>query len=513
MLILLAIAALLVLFGLASLLAAYSYGLFAAHAKGEPSHAFPAAGEGTEIGRTAMRLVNGKDGASGLAMLSENLDAFAARVLMARHAGQSLDLMYYLWHNDLTGRVLAHEVIKAADRGVRVRLLLDDVNTRGSDAAYLSLDSHPNIAIRLFNPSRARRGPLRRGLEMALRAFSATRRMHNKAWIADGAVAIVGGRNIGDEYFDAAETNFQDLDLALFGPAVQETEAVFDAFWNSDAAIPIHALARLRKHRLRRLRKSLSRLADSDRVAPYAARVRERASIPRMFGDEGVIHWTRVVRVVSDPPEKAAGAKRENWLLSQLTPAIESSERRLEVISPYFIPGNEGTARLLAMALRGVNVAVLTNSLAATDVAAVHGAYSKYRLPLLQGGVNLFELRPRASSHEIQVLGSKGASLHTKAFTVDDRLGFIGSFNFDPRSASLNTEMGVLFEQRELAAEMSKEFSRQTSPGISYRLIVDNGSLCWADGEKGRLHREPEASLGRRLMALIIGLLPIESQL
>lgn len=512
MLILFTIAAFVLLFGLASLLAAYSYGLFAAHAKGEPSDALPPA-EATEVGRAAIRLAKGREGRSGLAMLSENLDAFAARVLTARHAGQSLDLMYYIWHNDLTGRLLVNEVIKAADRGVRVRLLLDDINTRGSDAAYLSLDSHPNIAVRLFNPSRARRGTLRRGLEMALRAFSVTRRMHNKAWIADGAVAIVGGRNIGDEYFDAAETNFQDLDLALFGPVVQETEAVFDAFWNSNAAIPIRALARLRKHRLRRLRKALERLTAGDRVAPYVARVRARASIPYMFGGPDVIQWAEAAQVVSDPPEKAAGAKKENWLLSQLMPAIASSKHRLEVVSPYFIPGNEGSAQLLAMRSRGVDVAVLTNSLAATDVAAVHGAYSKYRRRLLEGGVRLYELRPWANNLELQMIGSMGASLHTKAFTVDGRLGFIGSFNFDPRSASLNTEMGVLFEQGELAAKMGREFDRQTASGTSYRLALDNGRLCWVDGEKDRLYRDPEAGLARRFLAWTTGLLPLESQL
>ncbi len=512
MLILLTIAALIILFSLASLLAAYSYGLFVAHAKGDPSIALPPSDE-SELGRAATRLAKGMGGRSGLAMLSENLDAFTARVLTARHAGQSLDLMYYIWHKDLTGRLLVNEVVKAADRGVRVRLLLDDINSRGSDAAYLSLDSHPNIAVRLFNPSRARRGTLRRGLEMTLRAFSVTRRMHNKAWIADGVVAIVGGRNIGDEYFDAAETNFRDLDLALFGPAVQQTEAVFDAFWNSDAAIPIHALASLRKHRLRRLRKSLARLAAGDRAAPYVARVRERASIVHMFGGPSLVQWADAVQVVSDPPEKAVGAKKENWLLSQLMPAVASSEHRLEVISPYFIPGSEGSTRLLEMKARGVDVAVLTNSLAATDVAAVHGAYAKYRMRLLQGGVRLYELRPRAKNLELQVIGSKGASLHTKAFTVDGRLGFIGSFNFDPRSASLNTEMGVLFEQSELASKVSKEFDRQTAPGISYRVLLDHGRLCWVDGEKDRLYRDPEAGLARRLIAWTIGLLPVESQL
>lgn len=511
MLILLIVAIIVVIFALASFLAVYSYGLFLSHAKGEPSSALPPAGEETMLGRTALRLTEGRKGQSGLALLSENLDAFAARALAARSAGSSLDLMYYLWHNDLTGRILANEVIKAADRGVRVRLLLDDINTRGSDAAYLSLDSHPNICVRIFNPSRAREGALRRGLEMMLRAFSVTRRMHNKAWIADGALAIVGGRNIGDEYFDAAETNFRDLDVVLLGQVAAETQAIFDAFWNSDAAIPIRALARLRKHRLRRLRKSLTKLSESDAADPYLDRVRRNVSVGGMM--ENKLHWTSIAAVVSDPPEKAAGARRENWLLSQLTPAISSSERCLELTSPYFIPGAEGSARLQALAHRGVEVAVLTNSLAATDVAAVHGAYAKYRLPLLEGGVRLFELRPYAGSSDISVIGSKGASLHTKAFTVDDRLGFIGSFNFDPRSASLNTEMGVLFEQRELVAEIRKEFRRQTSPGTSYRLVIEQGRLVWQDGATTMKGREPAAGWTRRLLAWTIGLLPIESQL
>ncbi len=225
------------------------------------------------------------------------------------------------------------------------------------------------------------------------------------------------------------------------------------------------------------------------------------------------LHWTSIAAVVSDPPEKAAGARRENWLLSELMPAISSSERCLELTSPYFIPGAEGSARLRALAHRGVDVAVLTHSLAATDVAAVHGAYAKYRLPLLEGGVRLFELRPYSGSSDISVIGSKGASLHTKAFTVDDRLGFIGSFNFDPRSASLNTEMGVLFEQCGLVTEIRREFRRQTSPGTSYRLVLEEGRLVWQDGATAMKGREPAAGRTRRLLAWTIGLLPIESQL
>ena len=508
------------LFAAASFLAVYSYGRFARRARGAPSTALPPADAGTQLDRGISALERGAGGANGLALLSENLDAFAARALAARSAGRSLDLMYYIWHHDLTGRLLAHEMIAAADRGVRVRLLLDDINTRGRDPLYLALDSHPDIEVRMFNPSLARQGALRRGLEMMLRAFSITRRMHNKAWIADGRLAIVGGRNIGDEYFDAAEApSFRDLDVVLLGPAVAETAAIFDAFWNSAQTIPVRALARRgrrRKAGLEALRARLGDLVAGETARPYLDRVRERLSAVAMFMDGIAIHWTKDARVVSDPPEKALARGDGNWLMRRIFPVIGSARRSLEITSPYFIPGAEGTRALVSLVEAGVDVAVLTNSLAATDVAAVHGGYAPWRRPLLRGGVRLYELRADADRRRISLFGSRGASLHTKAFTVDGRAGFIGSFNFDPRSASLNTEMGVLFEHEGLAGESRALFARETKPDMSYRLRIEDGALLWEgekDGEVRTSIREPEATVMRRLVATLVGWLPIHSQL
>lgn len=515
--ILLIVAALAVFFMVASFLAVYFYGQFAARAKGQPSRALPIADDDTALDRVALELAGAREGESGLVMLSDNLDAFAARTLAARNAGRSLDLMYYTWQHDFTGKLLAHEVIQAADRGVRVRLLLDDINTRGNDKTFLALDSHPNIAVRLFNPSWARSGALHRALEMALRAVSMTRRMHNKAWIADGRFAIVGGRNIGDAYFDAAEaSNFRDLDLLLLGEAVQAAEQVFDDFWNSDAAIPIKALVIRRTPDLRTLQRNLANIAGGDFAAPYLDRVRDRVSVSDMIRNAGQIHWTSEAKIIADPPEKASGGKRENWLMAMLMPVAASSQALLEIISPYFIPGDEGVARLAGLVDNGVEVAILTNSLAATDVAAVHGAYAHCRVPLLQAGVRLFELQPFARRSSISVFGSKGASLHTKAFTVDRHTGFIGSFNFDPRSVSLNTEMGVLFVQPQLVAEMRRLFSLETAPQSSYRLSVYDGRLRWegeVGGQRRQYDHEPEAGFARRLLATLVGLLPIHSQL
>ena len=501
----------------ASFLAVYSYGVFARRARGDDMFAFEAKGD-TVLDRGIGEHVSEQGGRSGLAVLSGNLDAFAARALAARAAGRSLDLMYYYWKDDLTGRLLAQEIVKAADRGVRVRLLLDDINTQGKDRIYLSMDSHPNIYVRLFNPSRARRKGLRRGLEMALRALSVTRRMHNKAWIADGQLAIVGGRNIGDEYFDAAQiSNFRDIDMLLAGPVVQEVEQVFDAFWNSEVTMPIDALVRARKPKLDRLRANLAEAATAKSAQPYVRQAMERVSLMVMFNSLLPVNWTTAVRIVADPPEKALNRNLENWIMATLLPVIASAERSVAITSPYFVPGTEGVALLTGMAGEGVEVSVLTNSLAATDVAAVHGGYAPYRRALLDGGVKLHELQPFLRKHQMSLFGSKGASLHTKAFAIDGHTGFVGSFNFDPRSASLNTEMGVLFVEPEIVQTLEGLFELESAPAMSYRVfIAEDGKLRWAEEVDDALvihDHEPEARLSRRAVARVISWLPVESQL
>lgn len=502
----------------ASFLAVLSYGHFARRSRGEDSFALDTEPETSALDRFLSHRVEESDGASGLALMSDNLDAFAIRALTARAAGRSLDLMYYYWKDDLTGRLLAREIVDAADRGVRVRMLIDDINTRGRDKSYLALDAHPNISVRLFNPSRARRLGLRRGLEMLLRAFTINRRMHNKAWIADGRIAIVGGRNIGDEYFDAGrDSNFRDLDLVMIGPVVAQTEQVFDRFWNSEVTMPIKALVRRPEVRLERLRESHEALTQRADARPYADRVLSRSSFATLIESGLTLHWTAEARIVSDPPEKAAGKGDDNWMMRSLMPVLASADRRVTITSPYFVPGREGVRRLTGMAAAGVEVSVLTNSLAATDVAAVHGGYAPYRKALVSGGVDLYELQPFFGQGRMSLFGSRAASLHTKAFTVDGETGFVGSFNFDPRSAGLNTEMGVLFVAPALVAEMDAIFAEETTPAMSWRLdLSEAGRLLWHgenDGVTQALAREPEASVARRMVATIVGWLPIESQL
>ena len=502
----------------ASLLATWLYGAFAARAQGKASHALPLDNGHTLLDRKIGAATAAHPGSSGLRLLDDNLDAFAARALSARQAGRSLDLMYYIWHDDLTGHLLLAEALAAAERGVRVRMLIDDIGTSHTGDTLTALAHHPHIEIRLFNPTRARAAGLRRGLEMALRAFSVTRRMHNKAWIVDGRLAIVGGRNIGDEYFDAAEeTNFHDMDVMTIGPVVAQAEQVFDDYWNSSVALPLDRLSPLTDpaSALARVTPGLHAAAAEAKARPYLKRLVEHLSLL----DPGTEHpdWIHTARIIADPPGKALGRDGGNWLTHELLPVLEQAQEHIEITSPYFVPGTLGTTKLSALAGRGVAVSVLTNSLAATDVAAVHGGYARYRVPLLKAGVQLWELQPEEQNSRLSLRGSSRASLHTKAFTVDGQTGFIGSMNFDPRSTSLNTEMGLLFESKVLADKMAAIWQRETSPEHSYKVqLTPASTLSWSarkNGEPVRYDHEPETSMLRRLTSRLVGLLPLESQL
>ncbi|MFT3758163.1 phospholipase D family protein [Thauera sp.] len=502
----------------ASMLATWLYGIFAIRVQGEASNALQVRDGQTLLDRQIGAATNAHPGRSGLLLLDENLDAFAARALSARKAERSLDLMYYIWHEDLTGHLLLAEALAAAERGVRVRILIDDIGTSHSWDVMIATAHHPQIEIRIFNPTRARTSGLQRGIEMMLRAYSMTRRMHNKAWIVDGRLAILGGRNIGDEYFDAAEdTNFRDMDVLVIGPVVAQTEKVFDDYWNSGVALPIDRLSPLEdsKGALARIASGLGATVNEAAARPYLQRLAERLSL--IDPEVERPYWTESARVIADPPDKVLGRNGENWLMHELLPVFEGARERLEITSPYFIPGEQGTEILAAIAAKGVSVSVLTNSLAATDVAAVHGGYARYRVPLLEAGVRLWELRPEAQDRDFSLRGSSSASLHTKAFTVDGHLGFIGSMNLDPRSTSLNTEMGVLFDSGALVAKMGEVWQRETAPSSSYEVrLTPARSLEWSasrGGEIVRYERDPETSLLRRLAARIIGMLPLESQL
>lgn len=463
-------------------------------------------------------------GLTGVRLVDSNVDAFALRAVSARVATTSLDLQYYIWHDDLTGRLLAAELLRAADRGVRVRVLVDDFDVRGKDPVLRTLDTHPRIEIRVFNPFATAPGPVRTTLEVLWRGARLNRRMHNKAWIADGRLAVVGGRNIGDEYFGAAEDrNFSDLDLALVGPAVDQVTAIFDRYWNSPVAVRIGTLGRSAgvEGGLDRLRENFEASAREAATSPYVRDLMASEELSAILNRRSGMIWTDDVEVLADAPEKIERADREAGtpVLAGLSRLFHGATERVRVVSPYFVPGKRGGAGLVGLVERGVAVDVVTNSLAATDVAAVHGGYAADRRALLRGGVALYELKPTGDpeSRQLSPLGSSGASLHTKAATVDGRRVFVGSFNLDPRSAWLNCEMGVIVGSEALAAQLDAIIDAHTLPGASWRVSLSpGGRLRWThevDGRVEALDREPEASVGRRFMAFLTRILPVRGQL
>ncbi len=489
----------------------------------------------TTLGRRIAPALAAHPGQTGMRLVSSNLDAFALRMLGARHAEFSLDLQYYIWHDDLTGKLLAGELVRAADRGVKVRLLVDDMDVRSKEQALQTMDAHENIEVRLFNPFQSASGMTRTIVEFLFRGSALNHRMHNKAYIADGQFALVGGRNVGDEYFGAShETNFRDLDLAMVGPAVDQTSAAFDTYWNHPTAVRVEYLKRGEPYAggLDTLRSAFESHARESRDSPYVSRLLDSAELAAILDGSNQTIWSDEVEILSDPPYKAdkQSADDPDTVLARLMARFAAARGSLRVLSPYFVPGRKGSEGLVAIAARGAKVEVITNSLAATDVAAVHGGYSRYRKRLLRGGVTIHELKPSADTRRNAggVLGSQGSqgskggssgvSLHTKAAIIDSEYVFVGSFNLDPRSAWLNCEMGVMVRSPELAAELGKIADRYADPANSFKLSLNaNGQLRWTHQEAGEMQTvstsEPQAGAKRKIVAWIARILPLQRQL
>ena len=436
-------------------------------------------------------------------------------------ATRSLDLQYYMWLNDDSGRLLASELLRAADRGVRVRVLIDDVNTRHLDRELAALDAHPNLEVRIYNPYRTRASMIGNIFEFVLSGFRPNHRMHNKAWIVDGHIAVVGGRNIGDEYFGLHEGfNFRDLGVVLSGRAVQDASRAFDEYWNSEIVI---ALANIPKKTggptLDLAQQALERDRELLLATPELIQILSSREVTTEINRSENRFVGSAARVVSDPPDKWQRVHADGLLgvAVDLSQAIDNARHEVILVSPYFIPGAKGLRWLKQLKARGVRVRILTNSLNATDVAAVHGGYARYRHRLLRAGVEIHELKNSARTRvESSFRGSSRASLHTKAVIVDGRVAFIGSFNLDPRSTWLNTEMGALIDDPKFAAQVRENFELSLSPEFSYALSLEGYRLVWIDSHKGqvrRQYREPTSSWSRRIVAFLARVVPVEKHL
>lgn len=434
--------------------------------------------------QTSLALAEQSD-PDGFALLANGRDAFAVRVGLIRQAQRALDIQTYLLGDGQTTRLVFSQLLETAEQGVRVRLLVDDIGAVGQGDRLAALASHPGIQVRVYNPLPVGRSYLAtRVIASVVNPAQQHRRMHNKLWIADNSVAIVGGRNLGDEYFDANDArNFADLDLVTIGEVVPELSRSFDLYWNHGLAQPIQRYHDVAANAWQVLQAELSDWLDDNADADYFTQLRRQ---PRSSPPWETLHWGTGI-ALWDEPGKVTQPGTPDWqttLLGDLTAASELNER-LVLISAYFVPTQRGVERLVALANQGIEIDIITNSLESTDAAVVHGAYAPWRKTLLENGITLYELRPEqdgdasSGSQEMRVPGASASALHIKAISFDDQL-FVGSFNVDPRSILWNTEVGVLVRSESLMVAFNDLVDVGREPSLSYQVLLDDqGELNW----------------------------------
>ena len=467
-------------------------------------------------------------GHSRYALLKDGVDAFSARAILARQARYTIDAQYYFVREDLAGTLFKALLLDAANRGVRIRLLIDDMYLHGKEERLSFLAAHPAIEIRGFNAFY--RGGCCRTLQFLTRFGDVTRRMHNKSFTVDNRATIVGGRNIGNEYFGADETLvFDDLDLLALGPVVDDVSAAFDAYWNHALAIPIEDLnltdvdPALATAYQAELLASLQHPVDSDYISALAGSnfVREVKSGEIRTGVDRV-------SLIADWPDKLLLDRESSAEVfgAGLGSIIRAATNSVTIVSPYFVPTSEGARLLAELAEKGVNVRVITNSMASNNSAVVHAHYAKRRKALLRSGVSLYEVKPEFSiapeESTASILNAPQIAqvLHTKAFTFDGDQVFIGSFNFDPRSLFENTEMGLLVDSPEFARGIDASIE-QALDSETYRLQLEprpggGEMITWeisANGVIDQYRQEPGSGFWQRLWSRILGWLPVEAQL
>ncbi|KWI09174.1 phospholipase D family protein [Burkholderia ubonensis] len=489
------------------------------------SHALPA-DAATPLGDALAAPVAARPGESGFRLLADGAAALQMRIALARAATRTLDMQYYIATEDTTGKLLLGAALYAADRGVRVRMLVDDLNFRDIDRVMAALNTHPNIEIRVFNPFGAsQRDVMQRTTIFFTRIDRFTRRMHNKAMIADNQVAIVGGRNLGDEYFSASPTlQFRDLDVLAAGPVTHDISASFDAYWASGSSYPLRVLNHqtFDPKELDAMRDEL-RAHWRENAEPYNAKPLNATPLAQQIarGELGLV-WAPA-EFEADAPDKVA-QPTDGYVsppMRRLAELIRAAQQEFLAFSPYFVPHDAGVKILGDTTARGVRVAILTNSLAATDAVAVQAGYGPYRVPLLRHGVELYEYKARPGRPRL--LGSRSrASLHAKAYVIDREILVIGSMNLDPRSTHLNTELALVIHSPALAQQVATIFARATQPDESYRVQLaalsgpGASELTWTGTDEGVLrtyHVDPYAGLLRNVLTGVFMLLPVDDQL
>ncbi len=490
--------------------------------------------EQTALGQRLEPLARDHPGMSGFRLIPSAVGCFHARMEMAALAEKTLDVQYFSIDSDDTGQLFIKGLLDAADRGVRVRILLDDSNDVGRDAAIGALTAQPNIELRVFNPF-TYRGPLEfmRAAEFALNEARLTYRMHNKLFVVDNELALIGGRNIGDAYFAASDAiEFGDYDLLVAGPMVRQLSSSFDAFWNSPLAIPLQNLVVFKptSARLDAYREALASHYAAMEGSTYTRPVADGGPIAHMFSGKRPLLWAHA-EAIYDSPEKAkveASEQAGALLRDRVEHAAAAVRSELLLVSPYLVPGDDGMRLLTGLRAHGVRVRVLTNSLQSTDAPITFAAYDRYRVPMLEAGIELYEVRPQLGEPNMPRGGSLRSSsatpfaLHAKVFVFDRRQVFIGSMNFDERSRRLNTELGVLVDSPELAKQIADRFEAAAQPANSYVLGLGppgpsgKPTLTWTTvdgGARVTYDEEPPVDPWTSLRVEMLSLLPIDGQL
>ena len=453
---------------------------------------------------------------SGVSLLADPDDALQSRLHLAALAQSTLDLQYYLWQGDDSGLALTYEVLRAAERGVRVRILLDDIYHSGRDSAYQTLDSHPNVEVRLFNPM-GNRGSVKQ-MNYAVGKSSFNYRMHNKIFLVDGVAAILGGRNIGDEYFGRdASFNFQDMDAIVVGKVAADAGGAFDLFWNAELAIPVAVFNQRTSQTL--TEEQMARLvAARERVRPAIERSQEtttRADWLRRFARD--LLWTEA-EILVDRPDRSS--EFPDSVFTTFTSDAHAQPRESAVIqTAYLIPNGPTLTHLRQFVAQGIDIRILTNSAQSNNHSSVHAYYAPYRQKLLEGGVDLYELQGTGSlAAYLDRAGEDAhAGLHTKAMVIDDRLAVIGSYNMDPRSRVWNSEIALVVENRDFAAEVLAEMARDFAPEAAWRLSLDDaGALVWSglsDSELVQHQKDPGSSRWDRFLWSMMRIFRLENEL
>lgn len=488
--------------------------------------------EETRIGHALAAQARQHSGLSSFDLLQVGVDGYLTRIEMIEGAERSLDVQYFIFRGDETGRRITGALLRAADRGVRVRILVDDGETVSGDEKVQLLDAHPNVEVRIFNPFAYRgHNSLLRSIEWLADSGRLDYRMHNKLMVADNAMALVGGRNVADEYFQVdPKRQFADDDLFVTGPVVRELSGRFDAYWNSDIAVPVAALAggEPKSSALEQFRQSLETLRE--RPLPdgkdYRAKIAAAQPLTDLLTNRSARVWA-TWRVVCDSPDKKAVEKgwRVGGLMERpVADAVAEVREELLMVTPYLIPGDEGMQLFGTLRRRGTTVRLLTNSLESSTVPAAQAGYMHYREPLLAAGAELYEIRAdlgnsRGSGQTDAISGYGNYSLHGKMFVFDRKRVFIGSMNFDQRSMHLNTEIGLIIDSEVLAKQIADRFEAMTAPENAYRLEIDTekpSRLTWTTVENGaaaRYEQEPARTPWQRIEVEALTLIPMDKEL